>query len=72
MFLHRGVVIVPVFPHTIRDKVVGAPNAVLVAVTTHDFMDSVAKLTQFGVGDRAVGPCACPLHAVRESSSEGV
>ena len=33
--------------------VCGAPDVVLVAVVTRDFIDSVVKKTQFGAGDRA-------------------
>ena len=43
MFLHGGVIIVQVFSHTIVDKACSAPDVVLVAVVTRDFIDSVAK-----------------------------
>ena len=43
MFLQGGVIIVQVFFFTIVDKACGAPNVVLVAVVTRDFMDSVVK-----------------------------
>ena len=45
--------------YSIVDKACCAPDVVLVAVV-RDFVDSVAKLTQFGAGDRAFGPRACP------------
>ena len=39
MFLHGGVVIVQVFPHTIVDKAYSAPDVVLVAVAAYDLVN---------------------------------
>ena len=73
MFLHGGVVIVQVFPHTIVDKAYSAPDVVLVAVVACDLVNSIAYQARFGAGDRAVGPRACPFFVVvREGSSESI
>ena len=73
MFLHGGVIIVQEFSHTIVDKACSATDVMLVAVVTRDLVNSIACKAQFGVGDRAVGPRACPfLVVVGESSSESV